>query len=248
MSDRSRMSYLLLGCSPRSISNLIIMPATPFVARQIEKRFDEDPKKHGDVLNGTMDGLPVSIIQSGIGAPSTACKMEGIRHAKDAVTLIRVDYCGALLPEIRIGDIIIPTAALRGDGTTPHYVRSGNLPISAHPELLSALMAEADKKDIKYHAGPVWTHDALLKEPPELIEKARSHGAIGIDMETSAVFTIGEIYNLKTASILVVTDNPSKNQTILTMTSFPPRILNNLQKSIDIMLAVFKEENKNGTI
>ncbi|MHC1590759.1 MAG: nucleoside phosphorylase [Candidatus Helarchaeales archaeon] len=241
MSQKLRTCYLLLGCGPNAISDHVLMPATPFVVETMKKKFDKKPKKIGEVFKGTVDGLPISIIPTGIGSPSAACKMEGIHFSGKKPKVIRVDYCGALDPEMKIGDIIIASSGLIGDGTTPHYVDDVNKEIPADEELLKLLISQADRQDMSCHVGAVWSHDALLREPPELVKKAQSRGAIAIDMETTVIYALGQLYDISTVAILVVTDNPANDLYLTKMNSFSPKILTNLEKSLNLALNVIKE-------
>ncbi|MHA1145572.1 MAG: nucleoside phosphorylase [Candidatus Helarchaeota archaeon] len=241
MSEKLRMCYMMLGCGPSAISDYVIMPATPIVVNQISKKFDEKPKKTGEILKGKVNDIPISIIPSGIGAPSAACKMEGINFSKKKPIIIRLDYCGALDPEIKIGEVIVATAGLIGDGTTPHYRTDDEISIPASQELLDLFMSKAETRGLSFHAGPIWSHDALLREPPELVEKARSHGAIGIDMETTIIYALGQIFDMKTLAILVVTDNPGNNQHISQMKSFSPMILKNIDESMKVVFGMISD-------
>jgi uridine phosphorylase len=235
MSRESQITYMVLSCRPKDIAPTILLPATDYVMGIIKKHFKKDNMKtHGKIVSGVYNDANISFTTSGIGAPAAAMTMEALRAA-GVKSIVRVDYCGSLTDDIEIGDIIICSEAICGDGTTPHYLT----PDSPYPRvpgdsgLLSKLKEGFESKKVKFQYGPVWSHDALFKEPPELLEKARSYGAIAIDMETSAIFALGQLYNISTAAILVVTDQPHGKEFLTEKIKLSPRILQNLDKSID---------------
>lgn len=154
---------------------------------------------------GTFQGKRVTTGNSGLYAPDSALVTE-LLCAAGVYYFVRVGSCGALSPEIGIGDLIIADTALRGDGVTGYYVDDAFLP-TADPALSNTLEALASNAGIKVHRGPVFTTDALLKETKEIINPRIGQGAIAIDMVTSAFLTITNIYQKKAVAMLAVSDN-----------------------------------------
>lgn len=240
MSREGQITYMVLNCRIKEVTPNIILPATDYVMHSVKSHFKKT-ELHGKVLRGNYGDSIVSLATSGIGAPATAMTMEALRVA-GVKHIIRVDYCGALMDNIEIGDIIICSEAICGDGTTPHYLKQDSpYPrVLADAKLVSKIMEgfESNKKKQECHSGAVWTHDALFKEPAELIQKAVSNGAIAIDMETSAIFALGKIYNISTAAILIVTDRPCGKEFLTEKIKISPRIMQNLDFAIDIALKI----------
>ncbi|MFX0139481.1 MAG: hypothetical protein ACFFDN_37920, partial [Candidatus Hodarchaeota archaeon] len=138
---------------------------------------------------------------------------------------------------IEIGDVVISPSAIRGDGTTPHYLPdSKDLKIDGDIDLTNYLVEQFKQAKISFHVGPVYSHDAIFKEPESLIQKIKGLRAIAIDMETSILFTLGFLNNISTTSIMVVTDHPAKNQRLFEMKTLSPVIFKNLDKTIDVVL------------
>ncbi|NVM31366.1 MAG: hypothetical protein HWN65_21180 [Candidatus Helarchaeota archaeon] len=242
MSKDKQIVYMVLNCNPKKIAPNVVLPATDYVFKQIMKHFNV--KKYGKSARGKYNGSDISIVESGVGAPIAAMTMEALKRA-DVRCIIRVDYCGGLTEDIKIGDVILCPEAICGDGTTPHYLN----PTTEYPQVtadlnLTTLIEEQLKADkIDFHVGTVWTHDALFVEPPELIEKVKKHGAIAIDMETSVIFTLGGLFNIPTAAIMVTTDNPGTGETFLEKNTMSPRIFENLDKVVDGVLSVLSAIN-----
>ena len=119
--------------------------------------------------------------------------------------LIRVGSCGSLQEHVKIGDLIIVTGALRGEGTSPYYV-ANNFSTVAHPEIVDALKRAAETLQVRFHLGWIFTTDALFQETPELIAQLNEQNVSSIDMVTSAFLTIAQVRKKKAGAILAVSD------------------------------------------
>jgi uridine phosphorylase len=97
-----------------------------------------------------------------------------------------------LQEHVKIGDLIIVTGALRGEGTSRYYVAQ-NFSTVAHPEIVEALKRAAESLRVRFHVGWIFTTDALFQETPELIAQLTQQNISGIDMVTSAFLTIAQI-------------------------------------------------------
>ena len=243
MSQESKIVYMVLNCNTKKIAPKVILPATDYVAGQIKKHFDG--KDYGKTTRGKYNNVPISIVSTGIGAPTAAMVMEALKRA-DVQFIIRLDYCGGLIEEMHVGDIVLCSGAICGDGTSPHYLNSSeDYPnVTANSQLTSSIEDHLKKNKVDYHLGSMWSHDALFREPYELLEKARSHGAIAIDMETSVVFTLGELFNIPSASILIITDKPTGSGLESQKIALTPKIFQNLDRATDIVLDVLSSLNE----
>jgi uridine phosphorylase len=237
MSKESQIVYMVLNCSAKKIAPRVILPATDYVRKQISKQLQL--KSYGKTWRGEFNNSMISVVESMVGAPGAAMTMEALKRA-EVSWIVRVDYCGGLTEDIEVGDIVLCDSAICGDGTTPHYLNSSEKypQVTADMDLTSLIERDLESKDIKFHKGPIWTHDALFVEPPELIEKAKKHGAIAIDMETSVVFALGNLFSIPTESILVVTDKPTGDGLKSEKITISPKIFQNLDKVIDRILKV----------
>ncbi len=232
LSQNSRIVYILLGCGPDSIAKKVLLPATPMCTNRI-LGFIKNPKTKGQTHLGKVDSINVSVVPTGIGCPSTAIVLEALQRAEVKIG-IRIDFLGGLVDYLDIGDIVIADSAFKGDGTTKHYMESEN--IEANSELTNLLIQKSKEYGREIFVGPVWTTDALFRETPELYKKAVEKGSIGIDMECSAIFTLGKIYDMKTAAIMVVSDKPGTEKSFLNVEKFASELLEGLDDAIKIAL------------
>jgi uridine phosphorylase len=157
-----------------------------------------------EMHTGILDGKRVTVGNGGRYAPDTAITTE-ILCSGGAEALIRIGSCGSLQEHVRIGDLVIVTGAVRGDGTSSYYVAE-NFSTRAHDDIVSALQSAAQSLQIKCHLGWVFTTDALFQETPELIEQLNQQNLSSIDMVTSAFLTIAQVRRKKAGAVLAVSD------------------------------------------
>jgi uridine phosphorylase len=157
-----------------------------------------------EMYTGTIDGKRVTVGNGGRYAPDTAMTTE-LLCAAGAESLIRIGSCGSLQDHVKIGDLVIVTRAIRGEGTTSYYVPK-NFSTVAHPDMINALKTAAESMGLRYHLGWVFTTDALFQETPELIEELNQQKISSIDMVTSTFLTIAQLRNKKAGAILAVSD------------------------------------------
>ena len=159
-------------------------------------------------LLGGMTGLcdwPDLILAGPIlGAPQAVMVLEQLRRRGVSV-FWALGWCGSLRPELNIGDIVLPEAALSEEGTSAHYPLDGP-PAGADPELCRALKLGLEGKKIKHAAGKVWTTDAPFRETREKVRKYGEKGILAVDMEASALMTTARFHGLKYAALMVVSD------------------------------------------
>lgn len=148
-------------------------------------------------ISGLYKGTPILGISTGIGAPSAAIAIEelaqiGIKQA------IRVGSAGAYQSHIGIGELIIATASVRDDGLTKKYADPA---LPALPDLDLLLQAKTSAPDA--HFGLIRSHDGFYMDDNAQVEQVWSdYGILGADMESGALFTLGQIRGIQTLSIL----------------------------------------------
>ena len=139
------------------------------------------------------DGAPLTIQATGMGGPSAAIV---VRELVDlgARALVRVGTCGSLVPDLRIGALVIATEALAADGTSRALGATDRVP--ADPELLAALRAGSPQAAV----GPVATTDLFYDGPPP------PEGALAVEMEAATVLQLARRLGVAAACVLGVSD------------------------------------------
>jgi len=149
---------------------------------------------------------PVAILTNfGGGAPIVAELAEelvvmGIRK------MVLMTWGGALQPDLKPGDIIVCDQAIRDDGTSHHYLPPGKC-VEADTALVEKLTAAIQSRGGVCSTGATWTTDAPYRETRAEIQQYQSEGVKVVEMESSGLFTIGQVRGVQTASVVVVMDS-----------------------------------------
>ncbi len=153
---------------------------------------------------GTYKGKKVTVGNGGFYAPDSAFVTE-LLCVGGVKTFIRLGSCGALREDINVGDYILATDIVRGDGATRYYVEDDYKP-KVSDDVASGI-EEVFKGAGTVHKGGIWTTDALFRETKDIVNSYIQKGAIAVDMVTSPFVTVANLYNRKVAAILAVSDN-----------------------------------------
>jgi uridine phosphorylase len=119
---------------------------------------------------------------------------------------IIVGYCGSLIDKVGLGDLVIPSEAIIDEGTSKHYI-SDISTSKPSKRLLKMLIKVCDENNVKYHVGKIWTTDAFYRESVDKVLKHLGKGAVCVDMETSALFTLASYRKVKATALHIVSDS-----------------------------------------
>lgn len=198
----------LLGLKPDSLGPYALIPGPRDRSLALLKTLQNPIKNFTfldyEMYSGTLDGKRVTVGNGGRFAPDAAITTE-ILCAAGARSLIRVGSCGSLQEHVKIGDLVIITGALRGDGTSKYYVPE-SFSTTADSDVVGALREAAESLQARYHLGWIFTTDALFQETPELIQQLNAQNVSSIDMVTSTFLTIAQVRQKKAGAILAVSD------------------------------------------
>lgn len=158
------------------------------------------------VGNGGRAG--VSLAGPLIGAPYAAMVLEAL-IAGGARKIIFFGWCGAVSHSVKIGDVIVPSAAMIDEGTSIHYCPDNGVIATPSVYLRQQTRSMFKKKGLDFHDGVVWTTDAVYRETPEKIERFQRRDVLAVEMETSALFSVGRFRRIDVGAVLVVSDELS---------------------------------------
>jgi uridine phosphorylase len=150
---------------------------------------------------------PVTLIYSGMGAPAAANAIE-MAVANGARKLVVFGACGGVDRRVEVGDVIVASGAVRGEGASRYYVPS-EYPAVFDPPLATRLWhAVSSQSEVEAHFGVVYTTDAGYRQGPEIYE--RFQGLImGVESECASVAVVSARLGLAAAALLFCTDNPA---------------------------------------
>jgi uridine phosphorylase len=198
----------MLGLQTDSLGPYALIPGPKERSQLILRNITEKQKNFTfldyEMFTGYMDGKRVTVGNGGRYAPESAITTE-ILCGAGAECLIRIGSCGSLQEQIKVGDLVIVTGAVRGDGTSRYYVPESFSTV-AEPGVVDALQAAADALGVRSHLGWIFTTDALFQETPELIAQLQNQNIASIDMVTSTFLTIAQLRGKKAGAVLAVSD------------------------------------------
>ncbi|MBQ6692742.1 MAG: nucleoside phosphorylase [Clostridia bacterium] len=169
----------------------------PFLTDVKELEFNREYRS----LVGTYKGVRILAVSTGIGGASAAIAVEELKNI-GVENMIRIGSCGALQPKVRLGDIVIVSGCVRDDGASKTYI-APEFPAVPNTEMLVACINAAKELGAPYHTGIARSHDSFYTDREEEWNAYwHKAGILGSDMETAALFTVGALRGVRTASIL----------------------------------------------
>lgn len=169
----------------------------PFLTDVRELQFNREYRS----LVGTYKGVRILAVSTGIGGASAAIAVEELKNI-GVENMIRIGSCGALQPKVRLGDIVIVSGCVRDDGASKTYI-APEFPAVPSTEMLVACINAAKALGAPYHTGIARSHDSFYTDSEEEWNAYwHKAGVLGSDMETAALFTVGALRGVRTASIL----------------------------------------------
>jgi DeoD family purine-nucleoside phosphorylase len=230
-----------LKIRPQDISGLVILPGDPQRSHYIADKFLKRPGlindyRGLDAYTGSYNGKKVSVVTSGMGAPSAGIVVEELGRL-GVRAIIRTGTCGGVSKDVRPGDIVVPTGAGSLTGFKDIY-GIGEVPSVPDFYILKNLVTYAEKDSggplrrvPAVHVGPIITSDAFFSEKKDA-KLLESKGVLAMEMECAAVFALGHVLGIKTGAILLATGNI--NYAVQVMDT--PRIRASLDTMIHIAL------------
>jgi uridine phosphorylase len=146
----------------------------------------------------------VAVAHPGLGAPLVVGLTEEL-IAKGARKLIATGSCGVLVSEIGRGTPVLVTSALRDEGTSFHYLPPSRF-ADSHPRAVEAIRAELADRGLPLCEVKAWTTDAFYRETPQRIQARRMDGCHVVEMETSALFAMGQFRHVIVGALLWAAD------------------------------------------
>lgn len=149
----------------------------------------------------------ITIINFGIGSPNAATIMDLLTSIKPKAVLF-LGKCGGIKKKNKLGDLILPIAAIRSDGTSDDYLPV-EVPALPAFNLQRAVSNTIVNKKRDYWTGTVFTTNKRVWEYDERFKKyLRKTRAMAVDMETATIFTVGFVNEIPSGALLLVSDQP----------------------------------------
>ncbi len=219
--DKDRQYHIQVA--EGEVGRYVILPGDPKRCEKIAAHF-ENPRLIADsreyvTYTGYLDGEKVSVTSTGIGGPSAAIAMEELSRV-GADTFIRVGTSGGMALEVKSGDVVIASGAIRMEGTSREYAPI-EFPAVADVEVTQALIQAARKLGQEYHVGVVQCKDSFYGQHSpetkpvgyELLNKWDAWvkcGCLASEMESAALFVVGSWLKLRVGTVLLTMANQER--------------------------------------
>ena len=152
-------------------------------------------------------GQSVALVHPGVGAPLAAAFLEEL-IALGCRYFMAAGGAGALVPNLTLGQIIVPTAAIRDEGTSYHYLPPGR-EIAVDPRALTAINKVLSAHNLSFVAGKTWTTDAIYRETRRQVEARVAEGCLTVEMETAACLAVAAFRGVLFGQLLYAGDDLS---------------------------------------
>jgi purine-nucleoside phosphorylase len=201
-----------IGAKPGDIAPTVLLPGDPLRAKHFAETMLQDAFCFNQVrgmlgYTGRYGDKRVSIMGTGMGIPSSSIYVHELITEYEVKTLIRVGTCGALQPELKIGDVVLAMSA--STDSAVNRLRFGGMdyaPTASFGLLLKAYQA-AQERGIKVRVGGMFSSDAFYKDDPDWWKIWADYGLLVVEMETSALYTLAAKFKVDALSVLTVSDS-----------------------------------------
>lgn len=230
--DRPVMSGNLqyhIQCRDGDINKYVLLPGDPERVDVIAKTWDESKfiasNREFRTFSGKISDIGITACSTGIGGSSAAIAIEELAEL-GAETLIRIGTCGAINPNVRCGDLIICTGAMRKDRASEDYVDI-SYPAVANYEVVVALIEACRRNNKRFHAGITCSTATFhcgqarpgfknfrQSEFENKIDDLQKAGILCFEMEAATFFTLAGLYNLRAGAVLAVVADRNRNEFI----------------------------------
>lgn len=243
-----------IQCTAEDIGHYVFLPGdpdrVPWIASYLENAQKVAQSREFTTYTGTLDGTRVSVTSTGIGGPSAAIAMEEL-VALGAHTFLRIGTCGGMQPELVPGALIIPTGAIRMEGTSQEYMP---LAFPAVPDfgLTEHLVCAARAAAYDYHTGVVQCKDSFYgQHSPETMPVAptllqnwqawKADGTLASEMESAALFTVAAARHVRCATILQMLWNQERQAVVRDKEHAASDMTHAIEVAVAAMRAVIRE-------
>ncbi len=221
--DASKQYHIQAGQG--DVGKYVILPGDPKRCAKIAAYFDDavlvaDSREYV-TYTGYLDGVKVSVTSTGIGGPSASIAMEELVNA-GADTFVRVGTCGGMQLDVKSGDLVIATGAIRMEGTSREYAPI-EFPAVADIGIVNALIESAREMGKDYHSGVVQCKDSFYGQHSpetkpvsyELLNKWEAWkrlGCLASEMESAALFVVASALHVRVGSVFLVVANQEREK------------------------------------
>jgi purine-nucleoside phosphorylase len=201
-----------INAQPGDFAETVLMPGDPLRAKFIADTYLEDVKQVCDVRNmfgytGTYKGKKVSVMGHGMGIPSCCIYVHELIAEYGVKNVIRVGSCGAVRDDVKLMDVVIGMGASTDSKVNRIRFSNHDFAAIADFDLLEAAVAQARAQNVSVKVGNIFSADLFYTPEPEIFEKMKKLGILGVDMEAAGIYGVVADLGARALTILTVSDH-----------------------------------------
>ncbi len=190
----------------------VLMPGDPLRSKFVAETFLKDAKLINNVrgiqgYTGTYNGVPVTVMASGMGMPSIGIYSYELYHFFGVENIIRIGSAGGLADDVQLRDVIIGMGACTNSSYQEQYKLGGNFAPIADYDLLRRAVAEAEAIGVRYKVGNLLSSDVFYNADPNFNNGWYKMGVLGVEMEAAALYMNAAAAGKKALAICTVSDH-----------------------------------------
>lgn len=195
------------GMAIDGFGDYVLLTNFAYYVEKFAEQFKCDIHGIGRPMQAATNSAGLSIVNFGIGSPNAAIIMD-LLTARAPKGVLFLGKCGGLKPTTEIGHLILPIAAIRGEGTSDDYF-SPQVPALPSFKLHKFVSEKIVQRGLDYRTGVVYTTNRRVWEhDEEFLIRLQQMTAISIDMETATIFIVGHKNEISRGALLLVSDVP----------------------------------------
>jgi len=206
-----------ISAQPGDFADVVLMPGDPQRAEHIAATFLTAPRRVTEVRNvygytGEFEGKRVSVMAHGMGIPSCSIYATELIKEYGVRRLIRVGSCGALLPHVKLGDVIIAQGASTDSKVNRMRFADHDFAAIADFAMLEQAVQAARRQGTSVRVGNVFSSDFFYSPQPQVFDLAERLGILGVEMEAAGLYGLAAEYHARALTILTVSDHIRRSE------------------------------------
>ena len=201
-----------LAAQPGDLAEAVLLPGDPLRARYIAETYFDDARLVNEVRNalaftGTYQGMPVSVLGTGMGIPSASIYCHELVTEYGAKRLVRVGSAGALHDDVQLRDVILAAGACTDSQVNRARYAGLDFAAIADFELLRAASDAASSRDLAVRVGNVHSADLFYDPRDGLFGTMARMGVLAVEMEAAGIYGVAAELGARALAILTVSDH-----------------------------------------
>ena len=201
-----------INATPEDIAKTVLMPGDPLRAKFVAENFLENAVLFNNVrgiqgYTGTYKGKLVSVMASGMGMPSIGIYSYELFSFFGVENIIRIGSAGSMQENVKVRDVVFGMSACTNSSYGEQYKLGGTFAPAADFTLLRRAVEIAEKKELSYHVGALFSSDAFYNDDPDVTAGWQKMGVLAVEMEAAALYMNAARLGKRALAICTVSDS-----------------------------------------